>query len=470
MPKRKRTSVSPSQTKPVTSAVRQKKLCSQRITNALKPLLAALRIGAGLERQKHSRRKKTAQSKKDTKSLERLEVEYSVLKGLDLEKLASQHLRRTVGKVKTLKDAEALQDYINGGAGGEENGYEGRALPKDPATLNVTARLYKVPSVKKVVDEVIEDLKVMIGANERIEKLQNGKVQSGKESKTEEKEDEDMLDVSDDMDDPYMAFSARIAEPSSGEDGSEASISDDERPPSIGESEGEHNAEDDLYAGLADSEDDSFQGFSSEEAQETEPEPEYKKHFLSVEALPETSSAFEADSESDNESLTAPSQSKSKNRKDTNPTTSSSFIPALSHAAYVSGSESEASDIDVDVAPRKNRRGQRARQKLAEAKFGAKAKHLEKAGRNQGWDAKRGAVLDDKRGRSNRGGAPRGRGPQQSGGNAEPLGQKQSGGVKRDDKGELHPSWQAAKAAKESKKLKIDIKGAKAPGKKVVFD
>ncbi|KAH7397447.1 Bud-site selection protein [Pyrenochaeta sp. MPI-SDFR-AT-0127] len=473
MPKRKRASPSPSQAKPEKSVARQKKLCTQRITTALKPLLAALRVGAGLERQKHSRRKKTAQNKKDTKALERLDVEYAVLKGLDLEKLADQNLRRTIGKVKSLKEAEALQEYINGGSGGEEKGYEGRAPARDPATLNVTARLYKVPAVKKVVDEVIEDLKVIVGASERAEKAQNEKKEPAKRSKQEDKEDEDMPDVSDEMDDPYMAFSARIAEPSSGEDDSEDSVSGDERPPSIGDSESEHNTDDDLYARLQDSEGDSFQNFSSEEAEDTEPEPERdsRAQFISVSSLSDDSSASDADSESDNEALIAPSKSKSKTAKEIKPTTSSAFLPALSHAAYFSGSESEASDLDVDVAPRKNRRGQRARQKIAEAKFGAKAKHLENGGgRNQGWDAKRGAVGDDKRGRGNRGGAPRGRGPQQSGGNSEPLGEKKSAGVKRDDKGELHPSWQAAKAAKESKKLKIDIKGAKAPGKKVVFD
>jgi hypothetical protein len=57
-----------------------------------------------------------------------------------------------------------------------------------------------------------------------------------------------------------------------------------------------------------------------------------------------------------------------------------------------------------------------------------------------------------------------------SGENAMPLGgrkiEKKKG--ERDDKGELHPSWQAAKAVKESKKLVIDVKGAGA--KKVVFD
>lgn len=472
MPKRKRSSTSPTQSNVSNTAARQKKLCIQRLTTALKPLLAALRLGAGFERQKHSRRKKTAQSKNDAKALERLEVEYAVLKGLDLEKVADQHLRRTIVKVKSLKDAEALQEYVNGSGGAEEKGYEGRALAKDPATLNVTARLYKVPAVKKVIDEVIADLKGIIGAGEGAETapyVKNEATKMQRKSKTQQKEDEDMPDASDEADDPYMAFSARIAAPSSGEDDSEESVSDNERPPSIGDSESEHDPDDDLEAVSDEDEGDEFDGASSDE-EDNELEPAYKKHFHSVASASDLSSTDgDAESESENESLIAPSKSKAKHAKDAKVITSSAFIPALSHAAYFSGSESEASDLDTDIAPRKNRRGQRARQKIAEAKFGAKAKHLEKAGRNQGWDAKRGAVGDDRRGRGSRGGVPGGRGPQQSGGNAEPLGKK-SGGVKRDDKGELHPSWQAAKAAKESKKLKIDIKGGEAPGRKVVFD
>ncbi|KAF1850135.1 Bud-site selection protein [Cucurbitaria berberidis CBS 394.84] len=464
MVKRKRSSPDPTQSQPSNTPARRKKLCTERLTTALKSLVVALRLGAGFERQKHSRRKKTAQAKKDEKTIARLEIEYAVLKGLDLEKVADQLLRRTVGKVKSLKDAEALQEYINGSAGGEEKGYEGRVLAKDPATLNVTARLYKVPAVKKVVDEVIEDLKAIIGASETSTKAQSAPKDTPKKQKKSkaENEDVDMLDVSDEEGDPYEAFSTRIAAPSSGGEDSEDSISGDERPPSIGDSESEHDPEADLDEASDDSEADAFPSFDSE-AEDTDSENEHKRNFLSV-ATPSVS----ADSDSDDESLTAPSKSKAKPSKNAK-ITSSAFLPALSHAAYFSGSESEASDLEE--APRKNRRGQRARQKIAEAKYGATAKHLEKADRTKGWDAKRGAVGDDRRGRGDRSSAPKGRGPQQSGGNAEPIGQqKRSEGVKRDDKGELHPSWQAAKAAKESKKLTIDINGAKPQGKKVVFD
>ena len=414
-------------------------------------------MGAGFERQKHSRRKKTAQAKNDAKAIERLEAEYVVLKGLEMEKLADQHLRRTLGKVKSLKDAPALQEYI----GGLER------ANVDSATLNVTARLFKVPGVKKVVDGVIEDLKGVLGVGGVAEKLQNGKVVDDKKKTQKasegQKENEDMLDVSDEEGDPYEVFNARIAAPSSGEDDSEASVTDDERPPSIGDSDSEHDPDDDPEEVSEDSDLDSI--ISANLSTDTKAK---RTALLRAIATPSDISDSDSDSESDEPAV----PTKTKKLKSLDPkTTSSAFLPALSHANYFSGSESSASDLDAEVAPRKNRRGQRARQKIAEAKFGAGAKHIEKQRRNEGWDPKRGAVSDEKRGRGERGGVARGgRGPQQSGTNAEPLGQKKSGGVKRDDKGELHPSWQAAKAAKESKKLKIDVGGTKTQGKKVVFD
>jgi hypothetical protein len=42
--------------------------------------------------------------------------------------------------------------------------------------------------------------------------------------------------------------------------------------------------------------------------------------------------------------------------------------------------------------------------------------------------------------------------------------------AERDDKGDLHPSWQAAKLAKEKKAIKIDLSSKAGMGKKVVFD
>jgi hypothetical protein len=473
MPKRKRESTAAAGNIPlpaITTPAKQAKHCQKRLEDAQKPLLQALRHASVLERQKHSRRKKDATKKGNREGILRLEAEYNVLKALNLEQLGDQHLRKTLARVKSLKDAEPLQEYIAGI----------REASKDTSTLNVTARLFKVVQVKKVVDEVIEDLKRILG----VDKAQNNEKVEGehsdnkakeekkaKKSKSVEKEDMEMEDAGDEADDPYMAFSARIAAPSSGEEDSEGSISGDERPPSIADSESEHDPDDDLEA-ASDSEDEADEDVAQPDSEDEDENSDTVAISRSVAPASDQSSA-ESDSDSDEAAITI---KKIKTKAIAEKPTSSAFLPALSHAAYFSGSESEASDLDADNAPRKNRRGQRARQKIAEAKFGAKAKHLEKQQRNVSFDPKRGAVAGDDR--RQRRGKPMGRGLQQSGSNAEPLGKKDDRkdrkmglGVKRDDKGELHPSWQAAKLAKESKKLKIDLAGkGPAQGKKVVFD
>jgi hypothetical protein len=408
----------------------RKRVCNRCLLDAKKSLVTALRLGAGFERQKHSRRKKTAQAKKDTKALERLEAEYVVLKGLELEKVADQQLRKTIGRVKSLKDQEALKTYV---AGIEKSNAE-------PATLNVLARLYKVAAVKKVVDDAIEQLKGVFAPVDAA--TPNVDKKEPKKQKKAASEDVEMLDVSDEGGDPFNAFSARIAAPSSGEEGSEGSVSDGERPPSIGDSESGHDPEDDLQADSESEEGDAFEGFSGEE------------ESASDGRLAPPSDISGSESEASSEAAISTKKAKAKALP---VYTSSAFLPAMSHATYIAGSDSEASDLSADFAPRKNRRGQRARQKIAEAKFGAKAKHIEKENQAQ-WDAKRGAVS-----------AKRGYGPTQSGENAIPLGKKKEE-KKRDDKGTLHPSWEAAKLAKEKKSIKIDIGKPQGAGKKVVFD
>lgn len=153
----------------------------------------------------------------------------------------------------------------------------------------------------------------------------------------------------------------------------------------------------------------------------------------------------------------------------------STFLPSLTMGGYWSGSESLPSDEEIDVAPRKNRRGQRARQQLWEKKFGGRAKHLQNkdaagnGSRNEGWDPKRGAqVAGDKRFGQRRTGkhtvpdAKRRSEGNAISANGVDLGPSRQ--VKRDDQGPLHPSWEAAKQRKEQR--------ATAPfqGKKVVFD
>lgn len=133
----------------------------------------------------------------------------------------------------------------------------------------------------------------------------------------------------------------------------------------------------------------------------------------------------------------------------------SSFIPSLTMGGYISGSGSDLDD-DVDIAPKKNRRGQRARQKIWEQKYKAKANHLKNQERSVGWDPKRGAVG---------GSQPR----FAKGANSMPLENRRRNvgesvakkPPKKDDSGPLHPSWEAAKRAKEKNSAPVPFQGKK---------
>lgn len=173
--------------------------------------------------------------------------------------------------------------------------------------------------------------------------------------------------------------------------------------------------------------------------------------------------------------------SKKQNTKKPDPKKGSTFLPTLM-GGYWSGSESATDDDEISGPPvRKNGRGQRARRLIAEKKYGAKARHLQRQSRDDGWDPKRGARDDSSRdrkrsgplvlNRSMRRKANREAGIRGTGDNMIPLGvksgqaaAKKTPGPKRDDTGPLHPSWEAAKRAKEAKET------AAFAGKKIVFD
>lgn len=167
---------------------------------------------------------------------------------------------------------------------------------------------------------------------------------------------------------------------------------------------------------------------------------------------------------------------------------STTFIPSLTMSGYISGSDTDAassSSSHQNIKPRKNRRGQQERRQIWEKKYGKNANHLKKSqkqisqNRDQGWDARKGARADDvkasKRGNGRGGDTRKGfsnrstsRGLTTSGANSDPvqkrnMDDKGQGKAKQAD-GPLHPSWEAAKKAKEAKK------NVKFEGKKVTFD
>lgn len=172
--------------------------------------------------------------------------------------------------------------------------------------------------------------------------------------------------------------------------------------------------------------------------------------------------------------------------------TSSAFLPSLTMGGYWSGSEGdEPEDIEEHVAPRKNRRGQRARQAIAEAKFGAAANHVvegrpankPKDARDAGWDMKRGATsAEDVKGFKGMGRKERrsrlkgAREAGASGGNAVPIASGKGNAEgrelhtldkaavvkpRRDDVGSLHPSWEAKRKAKAATGKIVPFQGKK---------
>lgn len=190
---------------------------------------------------------------------------------------------------------------------------------------------------------------------------------------------------------------------------------------------------------------------------------------------PESESDADSESESEPEQP-PPKQAKlSKSSKSKSKVPDQTFLPSLM-GGYVSGSESSASE--VDVAPRKNRLGQKQRQAIWEKKFGAGAKHMQQppakkqrgkgGARDDGWDLKRGAVGEED---------GKGRKPWKKGIEG-PLaamggggGERQRPVTKKDDEGPLHPSWEARKKAKEKEQQQPRrITTRPNPVNKIVFD
>ena len=143
---------------------------------------------------------------------------------------------------------------------------------------------------------------------------------------------------------------------------------------------------------------------------------------------------------------------------------SAAFLPSLTMGGYISGSGSDLED-DIDEAPRKNRRGQRARQQIWEKKYGAKAKHLQGQDRNKGWDPKRGAVDVGRRNDRDHRRVRRSSPNYAVGGDGHQPKHRGTEDMKKlkhtDDDGPIHPSWEAAKRAKEKKAVPVAFQGKK---------
>lgn len=389
---------------------------------------------------------------------------------LDLHQAAKIHLRASLLKVKSIAATAEVAEELRAGIPKTE------LTPEDKIAFNnVTSALYKYNPVKQAVDRAVTSLCESLDIEDP-KKPKKSKTSSLDEEEEEAPPKAKALKTRGDEDVTMVEQEEEEEEEVTDFDGFESDV--DEPGPAVGEPDSEAEAKEEVEFAKYDE----LLGSSSDE-DEDEGDDMYKRfrgqEKVDLDDISLSGSGSESDVEEDSsESEEAPSvpqptvkkttkESKQKSAKaaKVGPVRDSTFLPSLM-GGYISGSESAS---DIDVAPPKKRLGQRSRQAIAEKKYGARAKHLRQerrnGGRDAGWDMKRGAV---EAGDHNRKAPWKKGGPHQGNrydqGPHQPQGQRtEPRPTKRDDQGQLHPSWQAAKKAKEQK-------AATFSGQKIVFD
>ncbi|GJE97132.1 Bud-site selection protein [Phanerochaete sordida] len=384
--------------------------------------------------------------------LKELEEQLVLMKDIDHEAIANTALKTKLKKDKKLAQNEDLTTAIT-----QELTHLVEPAKPGSNLAKVQGRLLSHKVIATEVHTVVEDMRIAAFPELK------APVAAAAEASDEESEDEAPA---------RPAKKAKVAPAESGDESEEDSdaegeahsrvaVSDDEEAEDDGwesgtvqgdsDGEGEEDSseeESDSEAAAADSED-------SDEEDEDEEEPAVRKKPSSSKVAP-------------------PKASSSKQGEST-------FLPSLS-VGYTRG-DSDASDLSdaevkrADVAVKKNRRGQRARQLIWERKYGKNANHVKKqqdAGPEKGpqarWGARDASGPRDSRkpfGRPQNSGPPRPqghfagpqRGPPPSRAPAGPPARK------TDDK-PLHPSWEAKRKLKEKQNPAF----AAPQGKKIVFE
>lgn len=415
-----------------------------RIDQGNKSLKDALNLARGFERQKLGRRQKQASNEPHT--LLRLREEVIVLKELDVARTAKDYLFKQLVRTKKIRESAAFIALY---------GDEAKAAPsKSLAEANVQGRLFKANPVKEILPGIMDGIRQVLNLEASAPATTQSQSQNG-EQDLGRKEDTQSQSI---------------------EDGEFEGFSDDQvmAEDSVNglhtEGENENEIDFDIF-------NDRLAGSSTDSEQE---------RIADLDPM-EVSDVERSDSESQSSISIDPSEivlnttQLQQQPKLKEKVSSTAFLPSLSMGGYYSGSESDDDGFDNRdrgpplPEPRRNRRGQRARQKIAELKFGNSAKHLQKPqhgkdSRSTGWDTKRGAVdgngYNPRQKRFSKGSSARPAGP--TGSNGEPLAgdrtARKSNGASRKNEPALHPSWEAAK------KKKQESSGATFAGTKVTFD
>jgi BUD22 domain-containing protein len=439
----------------------------ERILDEGKQLVVqATKLCQRFERQKLGRRSYTARVEKDDKEIQRIDEEIQALNTLDVDDAIDRHVKKILLKIKSIVSSGKLPESLT----------TQTFQPLDRAAANVTARLYKAKQVKAAMDSLVEAVRREItknGPSPKSEGLKDIPTEGIPESEQApgralESNEESLSNGIAGSEIPHRpngaiqpAFLAKFED----ETKSTTDTLDPVHKQGKGNNNGSENIEDD-----PDQSNDSNNTTEMKALKVRAPKPTMK--LVSSRAMSLSPPPSLSDSVSDEVGA---------HKTSARAVRSSTFLPSLTTGGYISRSDSEASDINGEIAPRKNRRGQRARQAIAERKFGANAKHLQQSntkskgsGRNEGWDAKRGAVsarhkgIPDRAQGARRWGALRSAEAEYREARSKAVENKGREITERrqDDSGPIHPSWAARKQAKAKEKQSVKA----FVGKKIVFD
>jgi hypothetical protein len=442
---------------------------------------------------------------KDKSLLKKFEAELDVVKEMaakETETLAEVHTLRSLTRKRSVatsllwpKELVARKAAIEKDIGKSLDG------EKEKARANVIARLYGSNPAKEATAEVVRAVvKIMGPSKERREDAtttQRGAAEvEGQEEQQEESEQNSGSDRPTELSDgdriveeseEFQGFSDPV-EPLSEDElhsGSEGAPNDDENDidpwERLMDPEADDFAEFEERIGASDDDEDTDEDEAGrDELERTDDDwsgSEADDQEDKEEELGDAEEPKSADPDSkgsrkrSTERLSKPVKKKALSEKNPASSASSQFLPTLM-SGYVSGGDSDP-DAEYyknkkrappEKAVRKNRMGQQARRALWEKKFGGEANHIKKEAEK----------IREKRETKTAKGARGGRGGVGGRGGTAARGEVRSNRLpgrpqEKKDEGPLHPSWEAAKKAKE-KQVQMQAAMFKPQGKKITFD
>ncbi|KAI9844628.1 MAG: hypothetical protein M1837_005480 [Sclerophora amabilis] len=424
----------------------------KRLVHGKKRLNQSLKTARAFERQKLAKRIRHAGEAQESEQVPRLERELEIVKTLNLPQVAGAHLHKTLLRSKDFSTAAALSDDLLKLALEDSQPTESTQCT---ARMNVLARLYNTKHVKSELSNILKGIADLLGLQVAEDSGQQNKhPPTPAEGKHKQVRIENALpNTLDSIPRENSIPSTVIAHLTEHHD--ESSLPSDENEKVLSRYDGQ------------------VASTSSEEefGNETQASVDTARPKAPTTTYDPSADLSLSPSETGTASSTPPPSKLQRSIK--KPSASdSTFLPSLMMSGYWSGSETAEDNVE-EVEPRKNRRGQRARREIWEKKYGTKANHMKTESRDGGWDPRRGATgrleRNGRNGRTSRdtfgskpGRARYGNDETSTGANNIAV-KSRTAPVGAVDK-PLHPSWQAAKKAKEQKKT------ATFQGKKVIFD